>query len=756
MTYFIGNNLFNEFETCTLDECIEYLKTQSVIGLDIETSRAFPKGRYDESVYKPGLDPYLSRIIMIQVGTLEKRFVIDSRVIDCTPLKEILENESILKVGANLMFESLFFLHHFKCRILGLYDVLLVDRILNNGLYTSFSLESLMKRYLDYKPILVPTLFGEESLTDLIDKAYAQKVENWMLLHGVITEDIESILYEDAVEEVSDKYVDKSIRMQFVELGDKPFTIEMIKYGDTDIEAPLKLREIFLKGKQVFDGENVETYYPENAIKMENKLISVLAEMIYTGLHFDSLAWLELSKKNVNTYGKRKEFLDDYVTSNFPEFTGMLDLFTNKPECLIDWQSSKQVQKLFKKLDLTVMARSKSTGKMTETVGAKDLIRSLKNEFKVKFQKGLFPEQIEKPQDLVVAYLLFKQSQQVCTTYGKEFLRHVHPITGRIHCNIRQYLNTTRMAATRPNVLAIPRGEEFRKCFTAPQGYYMWACDYSSQEIVVMAEMFDNETLQEFFIEKQTNPSLDMHSWTATKVYQIVYNNPEFVCDKDVHKEERQRSKTVSFLIPYGGSPAALASEIGVEIEDAEKFMAIYYDSFPGLKEAFEKAKKQAMKRGWIQICPYTDKRYFFDKFDEMISLQSKAMSFYPKDYRTYTQEQKAEFKDNLYLEHPEVKQYWKQWSIYKGILERRSVNYKIQGSSATQTKASLIFMYNERYKSDSTEWMPVLAIHDECVGYSRNENCDNIKELLLKGARFNCKKTPVFAVMEVSDHWVH
>ena len=37
MTYFIGNQLFNEFQSCTVHEAYEYLKDQKVIAVDIET-----------------------------------------------------------------------------------------------------------------------------------------------------------------------------------------------------------------------------------------------------------------------------------------------------------------------------------------------------------------------------------------------------------------------------------------------------------------------------------------------------------------------------------------------------------------------------------------------------------------------------------------------------------------------------------------------------------------------------------------------
>lgn len=756
MVYFIGNDLFNEFESCTIEEAFDYLSNQEVVAIDIETSRKFKKGTYNETVYKPGLDPFMSRIIMFQIGTLEKRFAIDTRCIDIGPLLPILSNPKILKVGANLIFESLHFMQSYKTEIKNLYDVLLVDRILTNGLYDSYSLESLMKRYRGYKNEGSADLFGDNSLESEINKLFKKRKEQLFFLKGSVTEEDEEDLYQECVEEIKSTYVDKSIRLEFVELGDKPFRIEHITYGVTDIEEPLKLREIFMQGRDI----GGERYYPEIAIRQENKLIEVLCKMLHHGVCLDSQKWKELAKTKLEKYYQIVDFLNDYIVSNHPEYCGPLDMFTNKPSSLIKWSSPKQIQELFDKLGLTVEAKSKFTGKIEKTVGAKDLVKSLTNEYKTKFMEDAIPEKIESGQDLVLTYLILKKYQMLTTTYGEEFLHYVHPITKRIHCNIRQYLNTTRFAATRPNALAIPRGKEYRECFIAPEGYKVWACDYSTQEMAVMAEMFNNDTLRTFFVEKLTNPNIDLHSWTATQVYKIMYNDPNFVCDKKVHKKERQASKTLSFGIPYGMGANTLASNLGVSEEEATQFLVMYFASFPGLEESFAETKKLAVKRGWIQICKQTDKRYFFRNFKRMNDAKEVALSFYPEDYRYYSPEKKAEFKKELYENNPEVKEYWREFAIEKGILERRSVNFRIQGSSATQSKMALLY-FLQNWTEDC---FPILLVHDECLGYVKDlPNKDEVERLtewakqqMINGAKYVCRETPMFAEMEYGDYWIH
>jgi predicted nucleic acid-binding protein len=202
--------------------------------------------------------------------------------------------------------------------------------------------------------------------------------------------------------------------------------------------------------------------------------------MKYHGVCIDTAAWLELADKQYKTYHEKKAVLDAWVVEKYPKFTNGIDMFSNSPTCAIKWSSAKQVIELFDLLDLTAMEVSKSTGKLSKTVGAKALLKSLPNEYKTAFMDFRWPEQFETKYDICLHYLLMKKTQQLMTTYGRDFLEYVHPITGKVHCNFRQYLNTGRMAATSPNALALPRSQEYRNCFIAPAGYKVWACDYTS------------------------------------------------------------------------------------------------------------------------------------------------------------------------------------------------------------------------------------------------------------------------------------
>lgn len=128
-------------------------------------------------------------------------------------------------------------------------------------------------------------------------------------------------------------------------------------------------------------------------------------------------------------------------------------------------------------------------------------------------------------------------------------------------------------------------------------------------------------------------------------------------------------------------------------MEETEKLLKAYFDGFPGLLEDFEAAKNEATKKGWITICSYTDKRYFYPHYKEMKALKTKAYSL-----TKYNEGEKIpiEEKERLRNETDWTK-LWRKFMALKGSLERKALNYRIQGLAATQSKLSGILFYKNR-----------------------------------------------------------
>ena len=249
MIYLLDNG-FNGlgFPSCTKDFCLDYLSQQEEIGLDIETT-SLHKGN---SVYKGGLDPYLSSIVMLQIGTEEVQFVIDTRHFNIEFLRPIFEGK-ILKVGHNLNFE---YRHLLKLgfRIENLYDTMLMEQCLYNGLGYKNTLEAVSDRYLG------------------TGKKETNLFTDW--------DTDESVEKEEKI--LNQEYIDKSIRMGFLGIKDNLFNEKQVKYGADDILIPLKVRKLQMQS---------DRFSPILA-NLENKFLQVLGDCSMNGFYFNSNEWL--------------------------------------------------------------------------------------------------------------------------------------------------------------------------------------------------------------------------------------------------------------------------------------------------------------------------------------------------------------------------------------------------------------------------------------------------------------------------------
>lgn len=178
----------------------------------------------------------------------------------------------------------------------------------------------------------------------------------------------------------------------------------------------------------------------------ENRFVLVLGDMELEGMPIDVDRWLELDEWT----GERLEETKLKLWELYPEVE--------------NWNSSKQVGALFKKLGINIINKDKK-----ESV----------NELVIASQAKEYP--------IITDYLEYKKFSKLKSTYGLKFLKHVSSITDRIHSSFIQILNTGRCSSTSPNLQNIisgsedfPEGHEWRKAFKAPKGRTFVIADYGS------------------------------------------------------------------------------------------------------------------------------------------------------------------------------------------------------------------------------------------------------------------------------------
>lgn len=711
-TYYVGKEKGNYKGVidCGIADVVKYCRKKRELGVDIETSYKYSKNTFpNEDVYKPGLDPYLSRVVMLQIGDLENNFVIDTRSVDISELIPVLNDENIVFVGHNLKFEAKHLGWNYGVVFKNIWDTMLVEMNLNNGLRLSNSLANVSVRYL-----------GVQKSEDV---------------------DLFNARDEDKI------YIDKSVRMGFLHIGDKKFSRDQVIYGAEDIIYPLRIKKIQEKRTE-FTVVN----------ELENKFCLCLADIELKGMPFNPEMWYNVYLESKNTYQRRLRKINYFVENNYPEFIKSNDLFSGTPVCTINWGSSDQVIEFFKHLKICPKEKSKETGLMEWTVGAKALMKQLSGEYKQMFSDGVevAAQDIE---SFILSYLQFKKAEQAITTFGVDWLKNVHPITKRVHSDYRQILNTGRISSNNPNLQNIPNLEEYRSCFVSDK--IIVNCDYSSQESRVLADISGDENMLGFFNNGHPVFGDDFHSFVATRMFQIIRNDPDLIITKKTYPKERQDAKAIGFKIAYGGSAFTLKDDFGVEEDIAQEFIDGYFKAFPSLLEDFENAKKLAVKQGWIEIDSVTKRRWYDVDFNRMRELKAKLDSMYPKDFKKWSDEKKEKFKEELKKTHPNLGKQWSEYFSWKGKLERNALNYRIQGLSGSMTKiAAILFRKYQLEKKNFKDFYIINLVHDEilveCNPEYSEEISDKLKECMEKAGEMMCKRVKMGAKPVVANCWGH
>jgi DNA polymerase I-like protein with 3'-5' exonuclease and polymerase domains len=134
------------------------------------------------------------------------------------------------------------------------------------------------------------------------------------------------------------------------------------------------------------------------------------------------------------------------------------------------------------------------------------------------------------------------------------------------------------------NYQNLPRDKDagIKKVFKARPGYTIIQADLGTAEVYIAAALSNDKFLQRAFIE-----NMDFHSYVAKNMFKLSCEVKEV---KELHPDERQWAKAITFGILYGAGPSKISETANVSMEEAKDFIQKYF------KEA------SALKR-WIDTC---------------------------------------------------------------------------------------------------------------------------------------------------------
>ena len=418
-----------------------------------------------------GLDPHGNKLLLIQIGNYDYQIQFDIQSEDGTipkKLKNFLNTYKGQFILQNAKFDIQFLLKQ-DVLIKSVYDTMLVEIIITNGLQIS----------------------GRDLAT------------------------------------LGDKYcgvqLDKSVRGEILFKG---LTNRVLEYGANDVKYLPMIKE-----KQM---EIVEKYRLQTAVNLDNSFVVVLAYTEFHGIKLDYDKWKKKTDKEVNIVQDLREDLERtlYYDGKKQFFSGMFDMFTGIEDCIVNWNSPKQIVGVMESygVDLSIYVG----GVKKKTTNAKH-IEKFKNEFPI-----------------IPPYLKYKQAQKNLSTYGYNWRYLINPHTGRIHSSFNQIMITGRLSSTEPNMQNLPATQETRECFVAEKGNTFIVADYSGQEQIILANFSKEENLLNFYKKGFT----DMHSYIAFLMYPDIRPTtleeltPEGLgIIKSKHKKERQIAKSAGFAI---------------------------------------------------------------------------------------------------------------------------------------------------------------------------------------------------------------
>lgn len=768
MIYFITGQpkLFEfpdaKYKCISVGESFRVLEPLKNVGLDSETY---------------GTEIWQGLLMLLQLGNKENQIVIDCLTIDVKLYKGYLESDRT------------FIIHNAKFDLRWLYK----EGIVVRNVYDTYLAEKIL--YLGFPP-------------------------------GIV-----SLSLQACCKRYKNVFLDKSVRGEIY----KGITEDVIVYAANDV---VHLEDI-MNAQLAIIKERGQHY----ALCIENAFVRVLAYIEFCGIRLDPVKWQAKMKKDLDRLNKAEQKLNEWVinyvlSKNDPKKIGMpfcgkkgknpkmrQDIFVVAPEpclfeemetgyqCIINWNSSKQVIPLFEELGLDLLTKDKKTGKMKKSVEA-DFI-------KLQAHKS----------EVIPLYIEYSKAYKVVTSFGQNFLDAINPKTGRIHPTFNQMMDTGRLSCGKGgkgkggktkdddiaeeideredtptvaedrsvNVQQLPADEETRAAFIPDEGHMLVDCDYGDQEGHIFTELSGDKEWINFYNDPRKR---DGHSFVAKMCFPNELGDVDESDVKNVRKDLRSLAKSARFCFNYNGTAPTMAKSCNIPVDLANNIYNMYFKRFNGIANYFKKQKRDMWNRGYIKISEITGLRaYIYDYpilkgiesrknrmpdfwdiykaskesgrvIDEVPKpvvqeiakrfAQGKPMNEIAVTY-TYKVKKAGKVEENTIDINAEtvyvtvMKHLWKR----KSSSDNQSCNYPSQGTAAAMTKIAGI-IYFEHLIKDNLIFKVLIPndVHDEYLIEPPTEIAEQearkLSECMEYSASLFCKKVKIKAVPEIAEHWVH
>ncbi|MEG0900853.1 MAG: DNA polymerase I, partial [Clostridia bacterium] len=295
----------------------------------------------------------------------------------------------------------------------------------------------------------------------------------------------------------------------------------------------------------------------------------------------------------------------------------------------------------------------------------------------------------------IAPLLRYRKLSKLQSTYV-DGLRKLRGADGRVHTTFDQTATVTgRISSLEPNLQNIPirteEGREIRRAFVAGEGCILLDADYSQIELRVLAHMSGDTAMCDAFQKGQ-----DIHTRTAAEIHGVPM--------EEVTSAMRRAAKATNFGIVYGISGFGLARNAGISRKEADRFIATYFERYPGVRAFMDECVRLGSERGYAET--------LFNRRRELFELQNAN-----RNVRSFG--------------------------------ERAAMNTPVQGTAADIIKLAMVRVA-ERLRQGGYRAQLILQVHDELVVECPMDEADAVSAVL-RDTMENVVKLRVPLVAEVS-----
>ena len=310
-------------------------------------------------------------------------------------------------------------------------------------------------------------------------------------------------------------------------------------------------------------------------------------------------------------------------------------------------------------------------------------------------------EQLASDYPLPKLILEYRSLSKLKSTYTDKLPLQINEKTGRVHTSYHQAVASTgRLSSSDPNLQNIPirteEGRRIREAFVAPKGYQLLAADYSQIELRIMAHLSADESLLAAFANGD-----DIHSATASEVFSVAIDQ--------VDADHRRAAKAINFGLIYGMSAFGLARQLDVSRVDAQQYINLYFERYPGVKRYMDSTRLNAKHQGYVETV----------------------------------------FGRRLYL--PDINSSRYQVRQYA---ERTAINAPMQGTAADIIKRAMINV-DHWLRDEKVDARVIMQVHDELVLEVKKSAVktvsDKLRQLMVEAGSL---EVPLEVEIGVGNNW--